>query len=301
MMLKRVVRYAAVDLTNRTADIKEIQAESFGTWSMHLEEMGFWWEADASTMALTTGVLTGTGAPGTGAFVWSYLKNGKLQNVAAEGRLGAAMRYAGVDVLVLYGKSETPLCLTIDDGELALTEQAADYASLLANRKNEDAVIATVSRKAVTEDKYFAISDGAVAKRLLDKGVAAIVAEATGALQVADAGRLAALCTELYQAGIASGAAVGSSRKHPVRFLSLDSAADLEGPVSYENPVEAENAVYAALGIIWSKALERCDQKRYTAELTSACLGTPCCEADLDVLFAHLAELQQKKVEGGAV
>lgn len=300
-MAQRTVRYALVDLTNRTTDLKEVTVDWFGTWGMHLEEMGFWWTVDPSMVALTTGVLTGSGAPGTGAMTWSYMKNGKVQNVTAEGRLGAWLRYAGVDTVVFYGKSEEPLCLTVDDGELTLTEPEADYAAFLAVRKNEDAVIAITKGKALVEDKYFAISDAAVGKRLAEKGVTAIVAEATEALAVADSQRLAGLCVELYQTAI-HGGTVETGRKQPARFLSLDHTVSFDAAAAYESPVEtAEEEMYAALGMIWSKALAQRDQKADTAALISTCLGVPCTTEELDALEAHLAELKQKKVEGGAV
>ena len=83
-MVQREVRYALVDLGNQTWDVKGICADNFGTWGTYLQELRFWWEIDPTLVVLTTGVLTGTGAPGTGAMTWCYL--GKTGTVCTGGR-----------------------------------------------------------------------------------------------------------------------------------------------------------------------------------------------------------------------
>ena len=297
MMVQRVMRYALVDLGNQTWDIKEVTADCFGTWGTYLQELEFWWALDPTLVTLTTGILTGTGAPGTGAMTWNYRKGGKVCSVTAEGRLGAYLRCAGVDSLVFLGKSEEPCCVTVDGGELKLTHPKTAYPALLANRKEEDAVLVTVSQSAVVEDKYFTLAGRDVAKQLWSKGVAALSVETTGILPVADPKALIAICTELYQAARRAGTALHSGRKTPARYLSLEHTVDFGAPAAYENPApDAGDAVYAALGILWSEAFPQRDRRAYTARLITACSGAPCAEEDIDALAEHLAQLQQKKV-----
>lgn len=303
-MAQRTVRYALVDLTNRTAEIQEIQADHFGTWAMHVDEMAFWWESDPTTVAFTTGVLTGVGAPGTGAMSWSYpVRNGRLQTVPSEGRLGAMMRCAGVDAMVLYGRSEQKLCLTVADDGISMEEKSVSYADLLANKKHEDAVLVTVSRKAVVEDQYFAIGDSTAAKALLNKGVGAIVVETEGAFQVADSTRLTERSVAMYQSAIRSGTlAQRDGRKNPVYYLSLDHSVTFGEEVSFEKEVESEKEkLLAALGIIWSESLAGRDPMEDAAALVSAVLGVPCTAAELEELGAYLAACEKKKVAGGAI
>lgn len=301
-MVRRELRYALVDLGNQTWDVKGVCADCFGTWGTYLHELRFWWEIDPTLVVLTTGVLTGTGAPGTGAMTWCYLgKNGTVYTAAAEGRLGAYLRYAGVDAIVFLNRSEQPCCVTVDNGAVELTCPQMDELSLLANRKNEDAVIATVAQNVVLEDKYFAIAGKDVASRLRSKGVEGLLVENTGNLSAADPETVVSLCTELWQAAVRTGCALQSGRQHPAYFLSPDHTADFESRPVYENLAESgEDAMYAALGILWSRALAQCDRRRYTAKLITACTGAPCAEEDLDALNAYLAQLQRKKVGGEA-
>lgn len=69
-MIQREMRYALVDLANQTWDVKDVLADKFGTWGLFLQELRFWWQIDPTMVVLTTGILTGTGAPGTGAMTW---------------------------------------------------------------------------------------------------------------------------------------------------------------------------------------------------------------------------------------
>lgn len=301
-MVQRELRYALVDLDNQTWDVKGVCADNFGTWGTYLHELRFWWEIDPTLVVLTTGVLTGTGAPGTGAMTWCYLgKNGTVCTPAAEGRLGAYLRYAGVDAILFLNRSDQRCCVTVDNGALELTSPQMDELSLLANRKNEDAVIATVAQNAVLEDKYFAIAGKDVASRLRSKGVEGLFVEDTGILPVADPETVASLCTEFWQTVSRSGCPRQSGRQHPAYFLSPDHTADFESRPVYENQAKSgEDAMYAALGILWSQALAQFDRRKYTAKLITACTGAPCAEEDLDVLNEYLVQLRQKKVGGEA-
>lgn len=299
-MIQREMRYALVDLANQTWDVKDVLADKFGTWGLFLQELRFWWQIDPTMVVLTTGILTGTGAPGTGAMTWCYLgSDGTVCTAAAEGRLGAYLRYAGVDAIVFLNKSEHPCSVTVDNGTLELKDPQTDKLSLLANRKNEDAVIVTVSPKVVAEDKYFAIAGKDLAICLLDKGVSEILVETTGTLPTADPAAMISTCTELWQAAISAGHTLSAGRLHPAYFLSLDHVADFQSASVYENPVASdEDAVFSALGIIKSRNLTQCDWKQYTAKLITAFSGETCTAEDIDMLAAYLLQLRQEKVGG---
>lgn len=299
-MIRREMRYALVDLSNKTWDVKDVLADKFGTWGLFLKELRFWWYIDPTMVVLTTGILTGVGAPGTGAMTWCYLGSDEtICTTAAEGRLGAYLRYAGVDAIVFLNKSEHPCSVTVDNGTLELKDPQTDKLSLLANRKNEDAVIVTVTPEVVMEDNYFAIAGKGLAMRLLDKGVSEVLVETTGTLSVADPVAMASTCTELWQATTSAGRTMLAGRLHPAYFLSQNHAADFQRASVYENPVASdEDEVFSALGIIKSGNMTQCDWKQYTAKLITAFSGKTCTEEDIDMLAAYLLQLRQEKVGG---
>ena len=300
-MMRRTMRYALIDLANQTTVVKEITADDFGTWGVLFDEMDFWWKADPDVVALTTGVLTGSGAPGTGASSWCFLQDGAPRCVAWEGRLGAWLRCGGIDSVIFLGKSREPCRVMFSNGKIRLERGSADYPTLLAGREDPNAVIAVVTRKAVTEDKYFVISDRSVADRLFDKGLCAIVAEPTGRLEIADPVRMAELAAEMTRTAIRSGRLLGSGRTEPARYLSLDHTVRFQKPTSYNSPVASfKDLVYASLGIIWSEALAGMDRKRITAELLTACTGTPCREEEIDALAEQLTRVMENTGKGDA-
>ena len=299
--MERTIRYGLIDLANRTTQRVTLQAARFGTWGMLGEELAFWWQQDREAVALTTGPLTGCGAPGTGAMAWSYLKEGRLHTLATEGRLGAWLRYAGLDALVFCGKTDGPLWLEVSAQGQALRSGKPSYAALAAQKPTEEAVVATVRPRGILEDGLFALSDRSLARRLLDKGLTALVVDAgeEGGLAVADSARLARLCVELYSWAAKEGPLAGD-RNAPARYLSLDHMAPLNKRDIYMNPAcTPEEQLYAALGILWSPHLEGRDRRADTAALLEACLGGRCDPAELDQLGNYLARLRLTNLEGG--
>lgn len=299
--MQRIVRYALIDLLNRTAAVKEVSAGQFGCWSLHFEEMRFLWELDPEAVAFSTGPLTGTGVPGSGAMVWSCLRRGAVHHAAAEGRFGAALRCAGIDMLFITGSSPQPLRLRICQGEITFENPVGNASSLLAVRRFEDAALLTVSRESVTEDRCFVIAGEHIAQRLLNKGICAVIAEGDGAIPLADSRRFTPLCVELWQEAIRSRNLPQSGRSRPVQFLSAGCLVSLEVPAS--SPFDGGgDPVFAALGVAWNKTgFSASKPKQRLAQLLTACLGEPCTPEELTALSKHLKALERRNLTRGTV
>ena len=73
-------------------------------------------------LIFATGPLTGTMASTSGRY--TVITKGPLTNAIAcsnsGGKFGAELKYAGYDLLIIKGKSEKPVYLTIKDGDASL-------------------------------------------------------------------------------------------------------------------------------------------------------------------------------------
>ncbi|MBQ8934614.1 MAG: hypothetical protein IJ061_10095 [Lachnospiraceae bacterium] len=260
-MIKREIRCAAVDLSSRSVKIKKMTSAKFNSSY-----------SDAS-VALVTGILTGTGAPGTGVMSWRSV-NGK--RIFTEGRLGAYLRYAGLDALVINGAAEKDVAVRIADGAVQILEAVPDMRRLCGAFKTNDTCIAMVSPTGVVEDDGFCISDAGISKILSKIGVAAIVAVGTGYLPIADSRKFTDLCVELYRK-----AAVRTSLSREdlpaVRFLSVQ-LPDREKTV-FEYAGFRDK--YAGLGIHLGNSFSNNRKIGIISDLVSAVTGTECSESDI--------------------
>jgi len=126
---KKILR---VDLTNGTIKIEDLNMEwadqylgSRGLASKYLIE-GMDPAADAMSpenmLIFATGPLTGTACSTSGRY--SVVTKGPLTNAIAcsnsGGKFGAELKYAGYDMLILEGKSPTPVYLMIQDDKVEI-------------------------------------------------------------------------------------------------------------------------------------------------------------------------------------
>jgi aldehyde:ferredoxin oxidoreductase len=77
-----------------------------------------------NVLVLSTGSLTGTSAPSAGrsCVTCKGPATGLYLKVSAGGHLGAELKYAGYDYLVITGQAEHPVYLWINDGEVAIRD-----------------------------------------------------------------------------------------------------------------------------------------------------------------------------------
>ena len=175
-------------------------------WEIHLETLKDAWDHNPDMVSLSTGALTGTGAPGSGGFNWCCWKNNKFQVIPAEGRLGAACRYERIDHLLIKGVAECPLDIVLRDGGftfLPTTDKHPGAAKLYRNIRRQldgDFVIMTVGAKEALEDGTFRIGDESLARKLRHKNLRSIAVMATGSIPINSPESFLAVCQEIYQA-----------------------------------------------------------------------------------------------------
>ncbi len=80
--------------------------------------------SDENLMVITTGPLTGSGAPSSSRFNLSTLSplTGYITSSNCGGRFGYYLKKAGLDAIVLHGHSETPIWLEIHNGDVRFHE-----------------------------------------------------------------------------------------------------------------------------------------------------------------------------------
>ena len=175
-------------------------------WEIHLETLKDAWENSPDMVSLSTGALTGTGAPGSGGFSWCCWKQNKFHVIPAEGRIGAACRYERIDHLLIKGVAECPLDIILRDGGFTFqhtTEKHPGAAKLYQNIRRQldgDFVIMTVGAKEVLEDGTFRIGGESLARKLQSKNLRSIAVMATGGIPIHSPESFLVVCQEIYRA-----------------------------------------------------------------------------------------------------
>ena len=283
------MRCAIIDLTSGQSCIAEL-----GEWELASGNFGWGVHAynekcrqrDISFVALSTGILTGTGVPGSGGVAWcNYQSNAKMF-YPAESRLGAALRYAGIDHLALTGKAPIgqKADITIRDGKISIsyvrasrTESAAKaYSYVWKRRPTEDSVIAIPAPSGVLEDNWFFVSDKMTSSLLRNMGLRSLTVSNSGGLRIANPEAFCALTAQLWQTR--RELPVVSDAEHPVRYLSVMpgcAAADTSAWPARARLKSGvlEKQMLTALGLYWGQYAETLGGLDMAAKLVSACSG----------------------------
>ncbi len=181
------------------------------------------WEAGAARMdplapemplIFATGPLTGTSAATGGRY--SVITKGALTGAVAcsnsGGYFGAALKFAGWDMIIVTGRAETPVYLWIDDGEAELLpadgfiwgESFWDTETALKERHGKDVRVAGIGRAGealvryacIMNDRDRAAGRSGVGAVMGAKRLKAIVVRGTGGVKVHDPARFAELVME---------------------------------------------------------------------------------------------------------
>lgn len=294
MMRERNMRCAVVNLTHRSVTVQEIKAKAYGTYATFVNGADAWLKEDANVVILSTGVLTGTGAPGTGMMSWSSMEGENVRTIFAEGRLGPYLKYAGIDALVLTGRSETPVVVRVDAGNVVILDAILDRHELKDVYLTDDTVLAVPEVEGVLEEDGYYIADNRISKNLKERGVAAIVVIGIGSLTVSDSALLKDTIIQMYQDLSLPLSVVQKRTDVPaVRFLAV--AEGTGDKIAYnELLLEKEMLVYASLGINLKNRYDRVEQRNYILCLLKACLGSDSSEDELEELGRILAKAAGK-------
>ena len=266
-------RCALIDLSALSVEIRTLIGIG---WDIHLKMLKDTWNQNPDMISLSTGALTGTGAPGSGGFNWCCWKRNMFQVVPVEGRFGAACRYGRIDHLLIKGVADHPLDIIMRDGEFTFLPAMARQSGAvklyrhIRRQLDGDAAVMTVGMKEILEDGAFRIGDSSLARKLLSKNLRSIAVMATGGIPIHDPESFLAVCQEIYQARKEK--RINPAQKTIARYLSLKDAAD-DGrafpPLAMDSD-KVQSAVESMLGLYWGSDFPLDNPLLYAARLMNA-------------------------------
>ncbi len=260
---------ADINLNNSQVEINKREASSdfssLASYEVILESM--WQDKKSSTplLAISTGPLTGTGAPGTAVCFANYVSpwNGKVSMQLCEGALGPNLRYAGIDHLILHGQAEKPITLVISEEgiELKPAQEIQDLniietTNVLRQQVGDKAVIACVGSNHVASspwasvvcDYYNEMEAPGLGRVFYDLGVKALVINGKSGIALAAPEKFLQEIIGIYQhckdfstPNTKMGAIIRSSYLSPWHkntFLELSAADGLVMDAEFSSPLD---------------------------------------------------------------
>lgn len=269
-----LVRCLIVDLAGKKTTCQEWSRDSLsdglGTYGIYLDELGAVWQDDPEAAALAAGPLTGTSVPGSGGMSWCRMGPGGLAAEHTEGRLGAALRFAGWDHLIITGVSSERTDLLIEDGSVVFRPATAHgdheaWQQLLKERPDENSVAALTDARGIREDPYFLTGSWEMSRALQNKGLRAVIITGRGSVEARCPEELLreslALCAAFRESGEYAG-----SRKQPARYMSASHIWEEDKP----EPLPAMPLAFLGLG--WDDRFPGGDMMERAAQLLNCCV-----------------------------
>ncbi len=156
----------------------------------------------ANTLVLVTGPLTGTNAPTGGRYmvVTKSPLTGAIACSNSGGYVGAEMKYAGYDMVIVEGKSPAPVYLWVNNDRVEIREAAKVWGKsthetedILRDATNAEAKISSIGpageklslTACVMNDKHRAAGRSGVGAVMGSKNLKAAVFRGTGSVKVA--------------------------------------------------------------------------------------------------------------------
>lgn len=308
--MSRTTRCLVIDLSDRHLAQREIQCEHFGGWEIHLQALRPLWQQDPTALALSTGPLVGSGAPGSVTLYWCFLAGGEWMIVPMSGRFGAYLRYSGIDHLILLGRPRHAVDISLLDGvgklKLAPPLKTDDdiFQRVVQNLDDPNGVVLSCNGECVMEDGYFKLANPEIARRFQEKRIRSLATSSHGKLPIADSDAFLQTCIALY----------GSYRSpqnnlFPVPYLTLCGEARNEGdanamcadakPICYGKERAAlELFAMSLLGLRKEDCLPQ-PPIPWAAELMTSYTGRPWHEEDMIKAACHVGELMERGMRHG--
>jgi len=230
--------------------------------------------SEESPIMIGTGPMVGTPVPASSR-VFAFFKHpayGILENSHAGGDLGAMLKWAGYDYIVITGKSDRPVYLNIDNENVAIFDAGQlwgkdifEATDILWDVHDNAAVLAIgpagerrVNTTVALIDKVTTIGKGGLPAVMGSKKLKAIVVKGTKGLKIADPGRLKAMVVpimerakadpnlkRLIHLGTMVGFSVwferqGASQKNWSETFPIEEARLLYGPEIYEKNIKKD-------------------------------------------------------------
>lgn len=196
-MLETKYVIADINLSKEEVEIKKISPtsdfSSLDSFEVVLQEYGDMWKTSPNPfLAISTGPLTGTGAPGTATYYVSCVTPfaDKLTVNLCEGEIGPNLRYAGINHLALHGKATKPLIVIINEEGIELKTipkienmDIVETTNFLRQQLGEDIVIACIGSTdkasspfaSVVCDYYSEIKTPGLGRLFFELGLKALV------------------------------------------------------------------------------------------------------------------------------
>lgn len=141
-----------VDLNNGATKVNKVEVSKqgrllagAGMWSaseFHRSLLSKLHGAECQNVVfINTGPLTGSGVPGSGTWSVTYLSplTGCFVTEPVVGGLGAKLRYAGLEQLIILGRAKNPVYIMISDDEIKLHDASSIWE--LTTCESTDAII----------------------------------------------------------------------------------------------------------------------------------------------------------------
>lgn len=286
-MAERKIRCGIINLTERTVTVKELETDEIHPEAALKKELHSLFPDEKDTVILHTGILTGTGAPGTGMMIWYVLKENGTDVYFSEGKMGAFLRYAGFDTLVFTGKSAAKTVAAVRDGKIMVNQYPGNMESLKSEYGDEFGTIAAVDEKGMLEDEYYFIGGSDIADQLRKRNLAAVSIQGTGCIIpekgdafVKAAAKLWEECKKPVHSRVET--------IHRVRYLSAGNMPTEQGMEKYREILQnKEQAMAAFLGIYIPQAVPEEKMKDQITKLLEGMTGESIewenlCEEDLN-------------------
>ncbi|MCL1876127.1 MAG: hypothetical protein FWF87_07735 [Synergistaceae bacterium] len=300
-------RCAIIDLSALSVEMRTLSGIG---WEIHLKWLKDLWRQNHGMVALSTGALSGTGAPGSGGFCWCCWSRNRFHVVPAEGRFGAACRYGGIDHLLLKGAAEHPSELIIRNGEFTFSAASAkQYGAAqqyrgIWRRIDGDACVMTVGAREILEDGVFRVGDSSLARKLKKVNLRSISVMAAGGIPIHSPELFLAVCQEIYRAR--RGMRRDGAQNTFSRYLSLRNATD-DGrafPPLAMDGAGVRPALESMLGLCWGNDFPLDNPLSYAARLMNAYTGKPFSARSLEKSAIEAVDAARSarcgKEEGGA-
>ena len=271
-------RCALVDLSALSVEIFTLSGIG---WEIHPKNLKDKWNQDPGMISLSTGALSGTGAPGSGAFCWCFCLRNKFQIIPVEGRFGAVCRYGGIDNMLIKGEAKQPISMIVRDGEFAflpIESRQPGASRLYRNIRRQfdgNVAIMTVGAREILEDGTFRIGDSLLARKLRRKNLLSIAVMATGSIPIHSPESFLAVCQEIYQAR--RGKRRDEAQISLSRYLSIKDATD-DGrafpPLAMESD-GVQSTVESMLGLYWGNGFPLDNPLLHASRLLNAYSDKP--------------------------
>ncbi|NLB18963.1 MAG: hypothetical protein GX825_09610 [Syntrophomonadaceae bacterium] len=320
------IRCVLVDLEKHKANISEFSLQDIpdlvGGWSVQYVLWKKQWEKSLKKkdkypmLGLSTGPVTGTGAPASGGFNWCMLGENGLMLQQAEGRLGAELRYAGFDHVLFCGRSAEPVHIRFTDERVEILSAEeyiekpveAVYELLISQSLESGRVVVQVEPEVILEDKYFTIGTADTASVLAGLNVKAITAFGQGRINIAEPEGFLNLCIGLYQdyrnnkGDEKNQAGPFGYYLSPWRSVQLndDDRTDLAGAKTLNlidtdhGKQQVEDIIFALLGLCWNEKFPPSSRLEHAARLVGSIQGNSWSATQLNEMALRIIRINQE-------